>query len=60
MKKQVVLDKSDIRQQLANIFNVDTDKVQIECFMDVEGYGPGEQLAPNVRATIEVPMVDQR
>ena len=60
MKKQIVLTKDDIKQTLANSFNVDMDKVHIECFMDVEGYGQGEVLAPNVRATVEVPMNDQR
>lgn len=60
MKKQIVLSREDIQQALANSFNVDTDRVQIECFMDVEGLGPGERLAPQVKATIEVPMVDRR
>lgn len=60
MKKQIVLDRKDIQQALANSFNVDTNKVHIECSMDVDGYGPGEQLAPQVKATIEVPMNDQR
>ena len=60
MKKQIVLTQDDIRQTLANSFNVDKSKVTIEHFMEVEGQGMGELLVPVFKAIIEVPMNDQR
>ena len=57
MKKQIVLESKDIQQALANSFNVDTDNVFVESFYDVDDDG---FIVPSVRATIEVPMNDQR
>ena len=60
MKKQIVLNEDDIRQTIANSFNVDKDKVTIEHHMEMEGQGMGEHLVPVFKVTVEVPMVDQR
>ena len=54
MKKQIVLNEDDIRQTIANSFNVDKDKVKLDW----------EISPPNTKpvwiATVEVPMNDQR
>ena len=60
MKKQVCLTQDDIRQIIANAFSVDTDKVDLEPYKDIEGYGTGEHYVAKVKATVEVPMNDQR
>ena len=54
MKKQICLTQDDIQQIIANAFNVDIDKVCIEGFYDLEHY------VVQVKATVEVPMNDQR
>ena len=60
MKKQIVLNEDDIRQTIANSFNVDKDKVTMNNYMKTEGQGLGEHLVPVFTVTIEVPMNDQR
>ena len=60
MKKQICLTQDDIRQIIANSFSVDTDKVNLEPYQDLEGYGTGEHFVAKVKATVEVPMNDQR
>ena len=60
MKKQIVLTQDDIHQIIANAFSVDTDKVDIEPYNDLEGYGTGEHFVAKVKATVEVSMNDQR
>lgn len=60
MKKQICLTQDDIQQTIANAFNVDNDKVYIEIYKSLEGYGTGEQYVTKVKATVEVPMYDQR
>ena len=60
MKKQICLTQDDIQQIIANAFSVDTDKVDLELYKDVEGYGTGEHYVAKVKATVEVPMNDQR
>lgn len=60
MKKQVILTFSDIRQIIANSFNVSTDKVDLECFTESEGYGLTEHEVPRVKATVEIPMNEGR
>ena len=60
MKKQVILNKEDIRQCIADAYFVDKNKVDVETFMDIEGYGPNEHEVANVKATVELPMNDQR
>ena len=60
MKKQICLTQDDIRQIIANAFSVDTDKVDLEPYQDLEGYGTGEHFVAKVKATVEVPMNDQR
>ena len=60
MKKQIIISQDDIQQIIANAFDVDTDKVDLKPYMDLEGYGLGEHYVAKVKATIEVPMNDQR
>ena len=60
MKKQICLTQDDIRQIIANAFSVDTDKVDLEPYKDLEGYGVCEHYVAKVKATVEVPMNDQR
>lgn len=60
MKKQICLTQDDIQQIIANAFSVDTDKVDLELYKDVEGYGTSERYVAKVKATVEVPMNDQR
>lgn len=60
MKKQVCLTQDDIRQIIANAFCVDIDKVNLEPYKDLEGWGSSEHFVAKVKATIEVPMNDGR
>lgn len=60
MKKQICLTQDDIRQIIANAFAVDTDKVDLEPYKDLEGYGTGEHYVAKIKATVEVPMNYQR
>ena len=60
MTKQICLTQDDIQQIIANAFSVDEDKVDLELYKDLEGYGTGEHFVTNVKATVEVPMNDQR
>jgi hypothetical protein len=60
MKKQICLTQDDIQQIIANAFNVDNDKVYLESYKDLEGYGTGEHFVAKVKATVEVPMNEQR
>lgn len=60
MKKQICLTQDDIQQIIANTFNVDNDKVYIESYKDLEGYGTSEYYVARVKATVEVPMNEQR
>ena len=60
MKKQIVLTDDDIRQTLANSFNVDKKNVSLETYTDIVGYGMGESSAVRVKATVEVPMNEGR
>lgn len=60
MKKQICLTQDEIRQIIADAFNVDNDKVYLEPYKDLEGYGTGEHYVAKVKATVEVPMNEQR
>lgn len=60
MKKQICLTQDDIRQIIANAFSVDTDKVDLEPYKDLEGYGTSEHYVAKIKATVEVPMNEQR
>lgn len=60
MKKQVILDCDDVKQIIANSFNVDTNKVGICIYTDIEGYGMNECHVAKLNVTVEVPMVAQR
>lgn len=60
MKKQICLTQDDIQQIIANAFNVDNDKVYLESYKDLEGYRTGEHFVAKVKATVEVPMNEQR
>lgn len=60
MKKQICLTQDDIQQIIANAFNVDNDNVYIEFYTDLEGYGTSEHYVAKVKATVEVPMNEQR
>ena len=60
MKKQICLTQDDIQQIIANAFNVDNDKVYLETYKDLKGYGTSEQYVAKVKATVEVPMNEQR
>lgn len=58
MKKQIVLDEDDIRQTIANSFNVDKAKVNIERRYEDDPVEFG--VSEKVYAIVEVPMNDQR
>ena len=58
MKKQVVLNEDDIRQTIANSFNVDKAKVNIERRYEEDTVEFG--VAEKVYVIVEVPMNDQR
>lgn len=60
MKKQICLTQDDIQQIIANAFNIDNDKVYLESYTDLEGYGTSEHYVAKVKATVEVPMNEQR
>ena len=60
MKKQICLTQDDIQKIIANAFNVDNDKVYIEPYKDIEGYGISECYVEKVKATVEIPMNEQR
>ena len=60
MKKQICLTQDNIRQIIANAFSVDTDKVDLEPYKDLEGCGTSEHYVAKVKATVEVPMNEQR
>lgn len=60
MKKQICLTQDDIQQIIANAFNVDNDKVYLESYKDLEGYGTSEHYVAKVKATVEMPMNEQR
>ena len=60
MKKQIVLDEEDVRQTIANAYNVDKDKVSLEIVIVTEGCGVSEHLVKRTKVTVEVPMNDQR
>lgn len=56
MKKQICLTEDDIRQIISNAFDVDKNKVNLETYTDIEGYGTGEHRVTRLKATVEVPM----
>ena len=60
MKKQICLTQDDIQQIIANAFNVDNDKVYLESYKDIEGYGTDEHYVAKAKATVELPMNEQR
>lgn len=60
VQKQILLDEEDIKQVIANSYDVGLNKVSIETYVDVEGYGLGEHYVTKVRATVETPMNDAR
>lgn len=60
MKMQIVLDEEDVRQTIANAYNVEKDNVSLEIVTVTEGCGVGERLVKRTKATVEVPMVEQR
>ena len=60
MKKQIVLDEEDVRQTIANVYNVEKDKVNLEIVIVTEGCGVGEHLVKRTKVTVEVPMVERR
>ena len=60
MKKQICLTHNDIQQIIANAFSVDKDKVDLEPYKYLEGYGTLEHYVVKVKATVEVPMNDSR
>ena len=60
MKKQICLTQDDIQNIIANAFNVDNDKVCLSPYTDIEGYGTSEHYVAKVKATVEVPMNEQR
>lgn len=53
MKKIIRLDEDDIIQIIANSFNVDQDKVDLEIVTNWEGYGPMEKQVHRARVTIK-------
>ncbi len=55
MKHEITLSKKEIGQVIEEYFkknSYDVEGVNVECFMDCEGYGMGERDVPNVRATV--------
>lgn len=60
MKKQICLNQDDIQQIIADSFCVDKEKVILEFYKDIEGFGTSERYIARIKATIEVPMNDGR
>lgn len=54
MTTEIHLTKKDIQKVLAEHFDVKPDAVDIDCYMDIDGYGPGEHEVPSVMAVIEI------
>lgn len=46
------LDKNDIRSIIAHYFDVKSEDVMIDCYMDTVGYGMNEHKEPTVRAVV--------
>ena len=53
MRVEVHLDKDDIKRIVADHFGVQPGDVDIHCFMETVGYGPGERDVPSVRAIVK-------
>ena len=60
MTKQMCLTQDDIQQIIASAFSVDKDKVFLEPYKDLEGYGTGEHYVAKVKATVQLPIADCR
>ena len=58
MKKQVILQESDIIQTIANSFSVDTKDVMIRHYKETIGYGYSEKDVDRVEITVNLPMND--
>lgn len=54
MTTEIHLNKKDIQKILAEKFDVSPDSVEVHCYMDIEGYGPGEREVPAVRAVVKM------
>ncbi len=55
MQHEITLSKKEIGQVIEEYFkknSYDVEGVNVECFMDYEGYGMGERVVPTVRATV--------
>ncbi len=46
------LDINDIRSIIAHSFDVNKEKVMVDCYMESVGYGPNEHKEPMVRAVV--------
>ena len=53
MTTEIHLSKEDIRQLIAQKYDVSPEQVDVICFMDCVGYGLGERNEPNVRAVVK-------
>ena len=60
VQQQILLDEEDIKQVIANSYDVDLNNVSLEIYVGVEGYGLGERYAYKVKATVDTPMNDAR
>ena len=52
MKRILILDEQDIRQLIADTYNVELDKVELNKYNILQGYGPSEQEVTCVEAKI--------
>lgn len=52
MEKLIKLNEQDIIQALADLYNVDRDRVCLIIRNRTEGYGPTERQVPEVSASI--------
>ena len=46
MKTQIILAPEDIQKIVAEKYKVDSDKVEVRCYMADVGYGMGERKEP--------------
>ena len=60
MKKQVILQESDIVQTIANSFSVDTKDIMLRHYKETIGYGYSEKDVDRVEITVNLPMNDGR
>ena len=52
MKTQIILDPEDIHKIVAEKYKVDSDKVEVRCYMADVVYGMGERKEPTFEVVV--------